>query len=328
MRKLILLVSVLGLLVLAGCGGSGKTADQKRIVVIPKSSEIEFWQIVADGARTAGETLGAEVTIQSAVSESQTDMQIAVLENAISTRPDAIVISPTQSSALVPSIEDASNMGIPVIIIDSGADTEKYVAFLGSDNIKVGAMAADEMAAALRVKFGKPAGRIAGITFHSGAASLEERKKGFVDRIKTEYPDIEIVDFRDAMGKTGASLGIVENFLTAHTDLKGLFANAGPNGDETVRALDQAGRKDMAVVLVDAGEQEVWGLENGYVDAIIVQRPWEMGYMGVEYALKAIRGETISRFVDTGVVSVRPAMLKNGEAEQYLNPIAYHKKLR
>ena len=114
--------------------------------------------------------------------------------------------------------------------------------------------------------------------------------------------------------------------LTAYPDLKGIFANNQYTGDEVIRALDMAGRKDLAVVVVDAGPLETEGLKTGITDFMIVQKPWVMGYMGVEYAVKALNGEQLDKFIDTGVVAISPAMLKSGEAEEFLSPIAFHQK--
>jgi ribose transport system substrate-binding protein len=328
-----ILTAIAALALLTGCGRkpaestrAEPSADKKKVYMVVKASESEFWQIVMAGARRAAKELNVDVTIQAPVSESRIERQISILENAISSKPDAIVLAPSQANPLVPAIEEATDKGIPVIIIDSKADTEKIVSFLASDNIRIGTESADQMAKALTAKTGKPEGKVAAVTFFSGAGSLEKRKKGFEDQIKAKYPGIEIVDFRDAMGKTGETISFVENFLTTYKDLKGIYANNQPTGEETVRALDQAQRKDLAVVVVDAGEQEVWGLENGFVDAMIVQQPWKMGYMGIEYALKAVNGEQIDKFVDTGIVSISPDMLESGEAEKYLDPVKFYSK--
>ena len=323
------------ILMVAVLGCSRKKADEtmasespgdlpKRIAVVLKASESEFWQIVKHGCETAGEQLGAEVNVQAPTSESQIERQISIMENAISSKPDAIVLAPSQSSPLVPPVEEAMGKGIPVIVIDSKADTEEVSSFLASDNLKIGQVAADELAKAMTAKFGKPEGKVAAITFFSGAGSLEKRKSGFLGRLKEKYPGIKVVDFRDAMGKTGETISFVENFLTTHKDLKGIFANNQPTGEETVRALDQAQRKDLAVVVVDAGQQEVWGLQNGFVDSMIVQQPWKMGFMGVEYAIKAAKGEDLDKFIDTGIVAISPEMMKSGAAKQYLDPVAFH----
>ena len=92
-----------------------------------------------------------------------------------------------------------------------------------------------------------------------------------------------------------------------------------------VRTLDTQKRQDLAVVVVDSGEQELWGLENGYVDYMVVQKPWNMGYDGIAYAIMAINGVPIPKFVDTGIVAITYEMLKSGAADEFLKPVKFHK---
>jgi ribose transport system substrate-binding protein len=300
-------------------------AEGEKIYFIVKATESAFWQIVIDGGRTAGEEFKVEFISQAAPQESDVAKQVAILETAIGDKPAAIVLAPTVEDALVPGIERATAEGIPMILIDSAASTDQYLSFLASDNVAIGKIAADKLAEALKAKTGAAKGKVAGITFMGGVGSLEKRKKGFMEQIKN-YPDIEVVDFQDAQGKQGQTLAIVQNLLTTYPDLAGIYANNQYTGDETVRALDMAGKKDLAIVVVDAGPQEVWGLENSFVDFMIVQKPWVMGYMGIEYALKAVKGEQLDKFIDTGVVAITPEMMKSGEAEEFLDPVEFHKK--
>ncbi len=315
---------VVVVVLIAGLSGAA-CAEGEKIYYILKTTESEFFAIVIDGANAAAKELGVELFHQSPQSESDVAKQIAIVETAIADKPDGIVLAPTVEDALVPVIEKAKAAGIPLIIIDSGANTDQYVSFVASDNVKIGTVSADKMAEALTARFGEAKGQVAGVTFMAGGGSLEKRTQGFVEQLKT-YSGIELVTFEDAQGKQGNTLAIVQNLLTAYPDLKGIYANNQYTGDETVRALDMAGRKDIAVVVVDAGPLEIEGLKTGITDFMIVQKPWVMGYMGVEYAVKAINGEQLDSFIDTGVVAISPEMLKSGEAEEFLNPIEFHKK--
>lgn len=322
LKKVLSLVAivVVGMMLVASAEAAPK------IYFIVKATESDFWQIVINGGETAAKELGAEFIQQAAPTEADVARQVAILETAIGDKPAAIVLAPTVEDALVPGIEKATAAGIPVILIDSQASTDQYVSFLASDNVAIGTIAADKMAEALTKRFGKPEGKVAGVTFMSGVGSLERRKQGFVDQVKAKYPGIELVDFQDAQGKQGQTLAVVQNFLTAYPDLKGVFANNQYTGDETIRALDMAQKKDMATVVVDAGPLEMEGLKTGLTDFMIVQQPWKMGYMGVEYALKAINGEKLEKFIDTGVVAITPEMVASGAAEEFLNPVEFHKK--
>jgi len=326
MFKKLLLLALAVVMVVAFVGNAD--AAKSKIYFIVKATESDFLQIVIDGGRTAAKEFDVEFLSQAAPTEADVAKQVAILETAIGDKPQAIVLAPTVEDALVPAIEKATAAGIPVIIIDSQAKTDKYVSFLASDNIAIGTIGADKMAEALTKKFGKPEGKVAGITFMSGVGSLERRKKGFLDQVKAKYPGIEVVDFQDAQGKQGQTLAIVQNFLTTYPDLKGIFANNQYTGDETIRALDMAKKTGLATVVVDAGPLETEGLKSGLTDFMIVQQPWKMGYMGVEYAVKAIKGEKLEKFIDTGVTAITPEMMKSGAAEEYLNPVEFHKKAK
>ncbi|ABX32294.1 periplasmic binding protein/LacI transcriptional regulator [Petrotoga mobilis SJ95] len=295
------------------------------IFFIVKASENEFWQIVLDGAQKAANHFGVEFIHQEATSESEVSRQVSILETAISTNPDAIVLAPTVADALVPGIERAMDSGIPVIIIDSMANTDNYVSFLGSDNYTIGQRSADELAKALEEKNGSPSGKVAAITYMSGVGSLEARISGFLDRIEEAYPDIEVVSVRDAMGQVGNTINITLDLLTAYPDLDGLYANNQMTGDDMVRALDMQGRNDLAAVAVDASAQEIWGLENGYLDSVLVQQPWVMGYAGVAYAVMARNGVPLAKNVDTGILVITPESLASGEADAAINPFEYYK---
>lgn len=298
---------------------------QPKIYFVVKSTESSFWQVVIDGGQTAAEALGVEFISEAAPSEADIAKQIAIVEAAVGAKPDAIALAPTVADALVPVIEKGTDEGIPMILFDSAANTDKYVSFLASDNIAIGTIGADKLAEAMIAKFGKAEGQVVALSFMAGVGSLEARKKGFLDQIAAKYPGIEVVDFYDAQGTQGKTLAAVQGYLTTYPDLKGIFASNEPTGEETVRALDTVKKQDLAVVVVDTGPQEQWGLANGYVDAMVSQKPWVMGYMAVEYALKASQGEELPKFIDTGVVAITPAMMESGEAEEFLNPVEFHK---
>lgn len=325
-KKLLLLA--LAVVMVVSLVGNADAAAKPKIYFIVKATESDFWQIVINGGETAGKEFDVEFISQAAPTEADVAKQVAILETAIGDKPQAIVLAPTVADALVPAIEKATAAKIPMILIDSAASTDKYVSFLASDNIAIGTIGADKMAEALTKRFGKAEGKVAAITFMSGVGSLEARKKGFVDQLKAKYPKIELVDFQDAQGKQGQTLAIVQNFLTAYPDLKGIFANNQYTGDETIRALDMAKKKDLATVVVDAGPLEADGLKTGLTDFMIVQQPWKMGFMGVEYAVKAIKGEKLEKFIDTGVTAITPEMMKSGAAEEFLNPVEFHKKAK
>lgn len=146
-----LMLQLMALMVLVttlftGCGQNDAENSKTKIYFIAKASESEFWQVVMDGARSAGEELGAKVVIQAPVAESDIDKQISIFNTAALTKPAAIVVAPLLGDSLVGPIEKTVRKGIPIIVINSAANTDKYTSFLASDNTKIGTTAARKMA--------------------------------------------------------------------------------------------------------------------------------------------------------------------------------------
>ena len=130
----------------AAFGAPGYAADQPMIPVIVKDTTSSYWQIVFAGARQAGKDLGVKVPELGAQSESDINGEITILENAVAEKPAAVVIAPTQFKALGKPIDEAAKK-VPIIGIDSAADSKAFTSFLTTDNVQGGRIAADGMAA-------------------------------------------------------------------------------------------------------------------------------------------------------------------------------------
>ena len=152
------LVALLAVTAVAGVVENIPAADQKPVIpVIVKDTTSSYWQTVFAGARKAGKELNVDIHELGAQAESDVNGQVSVLENAVSEKPAAIVISPTQFSALGKPIDEAAKKAI-IIGIDSGADSKSFTAFLQTDNVQGGRVAADGLAAAIQAKYGKAEG--------------------------------------------------------------------------------------------------------------------------------------------------------------------------
>ena len=153
-------------------------ADPKpTIPIIVKDTTSFFWQIVLAGARKAGKELNVTVPELGAQSESDINGQISILENAVSGKPAAIVIAPTQFAALGKPIDEAAKK-VKIIGIDSAADSKAFTSFLTTDNVQAGRVAADGLAAAIAAKYGKPEGEVALITSIPGRRFAGPTRQG------------------------------------------------------------------------------------------------------------------------------------------------------
>jgi len=146
--------------------------------------------------------------------------QLQIVEAMINQRVDAIALAPIDKTAMVSVVERAAREKIPVVIFDSGIDTENFVAQVATDNYQGGQTGAERIGKILDGK-----GTVAIVAVQPGAASTMLREQGFEETILKKFPGIKIVDKRFGMADFAKSLGVAENILTAHPDLDALFAS-------------------------------------------------------------------------------------------------------
>jgi ribose transport system substrate-binding protein len=312
---------LVGAVALAGLvAAAPASAAEPSIPIIVKDTTSNFWQIVFAGARKAGKDLGVKVPELGAQSESDINGQISILENAVSEKPAAIVISPTQFKALGQPINEAAKKCI-VIGIDSAADSKAFTSFLQTDNVQGGRVGADALAAAIQAKYGKPEGDVALITSIPGVGSLDQRAKGFKEEIAAKYPGLKLVADKVADGMATTALNIMTDLITANPNLRGVFASNLIMAQGAGQAIAENKVADkIKLVGFDSDDKLVKLLKDGNIAALIVQDPYRMGYEGVKTALAASKGEKVPATVDTGVNAITKENMDNARSQELLNP--------
>ena len=294
-------------------GTPSYAADQPTIPVIVKDTTSAYWQIVFAGARAAAKDLGVKVPELGAQSESDINGQISILENAVSEKPAAVVISPTEFKALGKPIDEAAKK-VKIIGIDSSADSKAFTSFLTTDNVQGGRIAADGMAQAITAKYGKAEGEVALITSLPGVGSLEARNKGYREELAAKYPGLKLVADKVSDGNATTGLNIMTDLITANPNLRGVFADNLIKGQGASQAIAENKKGDtIKLVCFDADDKLIAYLKDGTIAALLLQDPYRMGYDGVKTALAASKGEKVEPFVDTGAnLSPRPTWTAEG----------------
>src|SRR5713226_4939673 len=311
MKSLRRLLCCLVIVALSSCG---KKPDQAApsisgraftIAVIPKGTTHEFWKSIEAGSRKAEQELRAnglkvEVIWKGPLREDDRDQQIQVVENFTSKRVSGIVLAPLDSQALVSPVASAVQAGIPVVIIDSGLKSDKYVSFVATDNYKGGQLAGEQLGKLLGGK-----GNVILLRYAVGSASTEAREAGFLDVLKTNYPGIKLISSDQHAGATRElAYQTSQNLLNRYgREVNGIFCPCEPPTIAMTKALRDLGLAGGKVKMIgfDAGSQSVQDLKNGDVQALVVQNPLLMGYLGVVTAVKYLRGEKVEKRIDTGV---------------------------
>jgi ribose transport system substrate-binding protein len=312
---------LVGAVALAGLAAAAPaSAAEPTILIIVKDTTSSFWQMVLAGGRKAGKELGVKVPELGAQSESDINGQISILENAVSEKPAAIVIAPTQFKALGKPIDEAAKKCI-IIGIDSAADSKAFTSFLQTDNVQGGRAGADALAAAIQAQYGKPEGDVALITSLPGVGSAEQRAKGFKEEIAIKYPGLKLVADKVADGMATTALNIMTDLITANLNLRGVFASnlIMAQGAGQAIAENKLANK-IKLVGFDSDDKLVKLLKDGNIAALIVQDPYRMGYEGVKTALAASKGEKVPATVDTGVNTITKENMDSARSQELLNP--------
>ena len=329
MKSWLLGAGCVALILVSGCGsdssgGGGSTDGGLEIVVIPKGTTHEFWKSIHAGAKKAEQELTAagkpvKIHWKGPLKEDDRDEQIKVVENFISRGVDGMVLAPLDDKALVRPVETAGNANIPVVIIDSGLQSDKYASFVATDNYVGGRMGGEHLGELLGGK-----GNVLMLRYAVGSASTTKREQGFLDAIKEKYPDIKVLSSDQYAGATrDLAYTASQNLLSRYGDeVNGVFC---PNESVTVsmtkaiRDLGKAGG-NVKIVGFDTSVQSLRDLEAGDVQGLVVQNPIRMGYLGVKTLASHISGEKVDKRIDTGVAMVTKENMGEPEIQELLNP--------
>lgn len=294
---------------------AGCNRDKKRVIaVIPKGQAHLFWQSIHAGAEKAAREKGLEIIWNGPASEADVAGQLKIVERMITRRVDAIVLAPTDKNALVAVVNRAAAEGIPVVIFDSGIDTDKFVSQVSTDNYRAGQVGAARLGSLLHGK-----GKVVIVAVQPGGASTMAREQGFEDKIKADYPGIQIVDKRYGMSEVAQSLQVAENMLTAHPDLDGVFASNESSTMGAVQAL-RGMKRNLKLVGFDWGPSLKADLESGLIDSLVVQDPFRMGYEGVLSAVAALDKQPVQKMNNLEPRLVRKEDLNDPAVQAQLNP--------
>jgi ribose transport system substrate-binding protein len=310
-------------------GGAGDGAGARiRIAVIPKGTTHEFWKSVHGGAVKAARELDVDIVWKGALREDDLKGQIDVVQSFVAQAVSGIAVAPLSDKGLVGSVKAAAAAHVPVVVFDSDLASDDYVSFVATDNEAAGKMAAQALAARITGAVdspGKRAGNVVILRYQEGSASTIRREKGFVDFVRAR-PDLKLVSDSQYGGATTESAEKAsENLLAAQKvdsgSVQGIFA---PNESTTfgmLLALRKAGLAGKVhFVGFDASDKLVQAVRTGEIDALVVQRPFEMGYLAVKTMVARLRGQPVDRRIDTGSMLVTRDNLDAPEIKALVSP--------
>jgi ribose transport system substrate-binding protein len=275
---------------------AGQITADTYIPIISKGFQHQFWQAVKLGSENAAKDLKVKITFEGPESESQVDKQIEMLQAALDKKPQAICLAALDSKAVVPLLEKAQSAKIPIVGFDSGVDSTIPVTTASTDNIAAAGTAADKMAQLIGDE-----GEVGVIVHDQTSRTGIDRRDGFVNQMKSKHPKVNIVDIQYGAGDQLKSTDLAKAMMQAHPNLKGFFgANEGSiiGVLNAVKELNKAGK--LTVIGYDSGKQQTDAVRSGTEAGAITQDPIGIGYKCVDSAVKAIKGESLPKNIDTG----------------------------
>ena len=302
---------LLTLLLLSAC----QKTDNKVIGVVPKGANHIFWLTVKAGAEKAAAEAGYSVEWNAPALEIDSKRQQDIIESMVNRKLAGIALAPVDKKALVNIVDRASAAGIPTVIYDSDVDTANRVAYIATDNKEGGRMAARRVGEVLGGK-----GKVGVIGFMAGSASTMEREDGFLEELKAKFPGIEMVGLQFGMADRAKAMAVTENMMTAHPDLAGLFADNESSLSGAVQALKSRANRKIKLVGFDASDALIADLKEGWIDSLVLQDPFRMGYDSVKAITRKLGGETVAGRQDLPATLATREDLQAGRVAKQLLP--------
>src|SRR5437588_12249372 len=253
-------------------------AAGKRVDVIVKATDSQFWQAMLAGAQAAGKDWGVKVGLFGATSEADVSAQVSLVENSLSRNVNGIVLAASSSQALNAVIDRARSQGIKVITVDTKVTTASD-GFIGTDNSKAGAQATDRLGQQLQKK-GVTTGQILIESSVAGVQTIVDRDTGFQTELAARFPGLKIIAHRYNNNDTPTALSQVNDAISANSDLVGIYADNNVSADGVAQSI-QGNKAQSRIIAVgfDSDPQEISALKNGTLQAIVVQNPYFSGYL-------------------------------------------------
>lgn len=280
---------------------AGGGAEPERTFAIVYPIVHPFFEPIGVAAEEYAKTHGCKI-ITKAPDSSNAQQQIEIMENLIAMNVDGIAIGPTDTSALVPTINKAVEKGIKVICFESEAADSDALCFIGTDNYKAGRHLGEVIGKNLNGE-----GKIVILTGLPTQFSLNERIRGIEEYLAEKYPGVEVVDTQPSEGDPQKAVTCTENMIQAHPDfsaLVGIDATAGPAAASVWKAKGWQNDDAHMILTFDDMADNLQGVRDGYIKAIVAQRQTTWHQQIIDTLNTLCDGGSVEPHNDTGSVEI------------------------
>lgn len=299
---------------LAGCGQNKESGNKHYVALITKSTKSAFWKSVFAGAGAAATEYNLQVSYEGPLREEDYETQNTMIERAVDKGAEVIVFSAADFNANKDAINEAAKRGVKIVVIDSDVNSEQVSCRIGTDNLQAGKMAGE---AALRSP--EEDIHIGIVNYDVNSANGQQREEGFRETAGSDSRVKNMHTINVVSTTEDARAGTVE-LLRKHPEINVIvtfneWTSLGVGW--AIRDMNLADKTQ--VVAFDSNVVSVGMLETGEVDALIVQNPYAMGYLGVENAYNLIKGSVIAEpVIDTATTCVTRENMFEPECQRVL----------
>jgi ribose transport system substrate-binding protein len=269
-----LVVMIFG--VAAAVRGAEGGAKGKTVGYVTFGLQFEYQVAMVDGIKKKAAEAGLVMNIVDG--KGDPNLQVTEVLDAVTKKPDALLVNPVDAKLIVAGVKRANEANIPVFIMENPPPEGNFLGFVDFDNVAGGAMGADELAKLIGEK-----GVVLETRGSVGSDQAQLRHKGFIDRMKEKYPNIEVRSLNTEWVADNAYKMVLDAF-TQNKDVKGVFSHNDEMVRGVVSALRQIGRlvpygKEGHVVVVglDGTPLALNRIREGTQDASVGQDPFAMG---------------------------------------------------
>jgi ribose transport system substrate-binding protein len=309
LRTIFAVPALTGLLLSSACSQLPHTEAEKYYLIVPNTKSPYFLQVAA-GLNQAARELQVHVALIGPESYDP-GMENSEFQRIAALKPNGILVSVADAKLMTPSIDAAMASGVPVITVDSDAESSKRLFFVGTNNYESGQMGGRLLAEKLHGE-----GNVAAL-YTVGQPNLELRLEGYRS-VLASHPQMKLVDTADLKGDPTAAFDSAEAILNkASSKVDALILLEAQSGQQVAEVLKRENKKKV-VIAMDALPPTLDAIQSGWITASVAQKPFTMGYMGLRLAadlnLNKLPSLTVDfahdpnsplpRFVDTGLSMV------------------------
>ncbi|SFT28123.1 substrate-binding domain-containing protein [Paenibacillus sp. BC26] len=274
---------------------------EKSITVVLKSLNVrsDFWQAVSAGSAAAAKENGLTLNVQGPLQEGDAEEQIHVLEEAISQKPQAIVVAPYADDRMPALFKQIREEGIKLVVIDTPLEMKSAPVVVSNNHVEAGRLAGET---AINVTKRNPV--IAIISDHADATISKERLEGLKHALERYKNSIVGVYYGEQSEDKAYDMAkkLLDEGRSFNT-----FITMNESATIGVAKLLKEQNKAGAIKLIgfDSSFYEIQLLEEGVLNAVIVQKPFNMGYLGVKRALSLIEGTNTApvTYIESNVIN-------------------------